>query len=81
MCAEDWRIIMGWDKSKIKIGEFPEFNQDGEGMRQIIGKLLIECLCDGCGKHLPCGTQAVAVSLYSLKRPYFEWEHKYIDSM
>ena len=70
-CAEEW-------KGKGKPRKFPSLNSDGEGMRQVEGETLMGCTCDGCGKPLPAGATAVAVSIYSDDRPYFAWEDEYL---
>lgn len=76
-CALGWRRSMN-PREPGTLGTFPDLNEDGEGMRQIEGLALNDCLCDGCGVPLLAGNLVTAVSLYSIDRPYFEWEDEYL---
>lgn len=78
-CAKTWRKVMRWDRAADPAGKFPGFNEDGEGMRQVEGTTTREFLCDGCGGDLPAGSQATAVSLYSVSAPYSPWESEFIE--
>jgi hypothetical protein len=76
-CAKSWQDTMKWTADR-KPGEFPAVNGDGEGMRQVPGKLALNCTCDGCGSDLLSGSDAVAVSLYHYQAPYFAWEDDFL---
>lgn len=51
----------------------------GEGMKTVPGTAHHSMLCDACGRELPKGTPVIAVSLYSDRAPYFEWESEYLE--
>lgn len=50
----------------------------GESTRVVRGKLLRSSVCDVCGERLELGGAASAVSFYSDRAPYFEWEDEYV---
>lgn len=50
----------------------------GEGVKFLPGVLKVHCFCDHCMAELKAGDNAEAVSIYTDKRPYFEWEGSYL---
>lgn len=55
------------------VGKYP-----GEDVKVVKGTLCVPCICDCCGKGLPEGSAAAAVSVSTSERPYSPWESEYL---
>lgn len=53
----------------------------GEHIKVVWGAYLSNGFCDGCYPENPLakGTRVAAVSVYTARTPYFEWEHEHIQ--
>ena len=57
-----------------KIGEYL-----GEGHKSISGKSRVDCYCDHCLATIRVGYKCYALSIWSTRSPYYEWEGEYIS--
>ena len=58
---------------------FPSKNYSGENIVKVKGYLKKNCFCDGCGKPMDKGVDAVAISIWTDKRnDYYKWEGEFI---
>ena len=63
-CVKNWRAM---------VGKYP-----GEEIKIIEGSALRDYVCDDCVRPLPEGSTVYAMSLYTERTPYSEWEHDFI---
>jgi len=63
-CADSWAAM---------IGKYP-----GEEIKVVEGIAKGDFVCDGCGGNLFSNEPAYAVSVYTVRTPYFSWEGEYL---
>jgi hypothetical protein len=62
-----------------KYHSFPESEEGpAETVRKVQGTALKNYFCDRCGEPILEGSACVAVSVFSILRPYYKWEEKFI---
>lgn len=63
--------------SQIVLGRMAAY--PGEGHKSVHGKSKRSLRCDKCNDAIPIGAKCHAISMYSDRLPYFEWEWEYLE--
>lgn len=55
-------------------------SEPGEYVKFMSGTLRSSCVCDNCNVGLNVGEPVSAMSMWTDRIPYEEWEHKFVEA-